>query len=547
MNKTIRNSLSLILLLALSACNLFGPPSAAVFDNSVLRLTVQTQNNVSTFSQAGEIINFQYVITNTGTPPLAGPVIVTDSPRQVACPGLNTVGNLDNYLDQNETVTCLAAYSVTQSDVTTGTIVSNATATAGNVSSNQATLTLTLGAAPPPSNILRLTKTASSQTYGAVDQTITYTFTITNAGATSLGPAQFMITDNKLGAPFPCGPADSTLASNQSVTCSRDYKTTSVDMGSANITNSATASGANQTSAAATVTIANLLAPATQTPPIPATVPPSSNLAPGSTIQHQVAVGEWLIQIVRCYGATFDEVRNANPQIADPDFILPAMSVTVPRIGSSGKIYGPPCITFHTVQSGDTFASLAQRYNADLAVLQRVNPSGLVVGKPAKIPLNSAGGGQVVVTPGTGATFTPTGTGSAPVPQRITFDAGSTTASRIGVINPNERIQYIVTAAVGQMLTINLTAPVNEVSLGVNNPNGLALKPSDSLYTWSTAITTAGDHTINLASLTGNTSKSYTLQVTLTNATTPTTPNAVPTATFTPGTPQPGANAGEAP
>lgn len=534
MNKLIRNSLSSIILLVLSACNLFGPPSAAVFENSVLRLTVQTQNNVSTFSLAGETITFQYVVTNTGTPPLAGPVIVTDNPRQVVCPALATVGNQDNYLDQNESVTCAGPYLVTPSDLTTGTIVSNATATAGNITSNGATLTLTLGPTPQPSNILRLTKTASSQTYGAADQTITYTFTITNTGTTPLGPSQFTINDNKLGAPFNCGPADTTLAPNQGVTCSIDYKTTTADMGLANITNSAVASGALQTSAAATAVVVNLLAPPTNTPPTPLTAAPPSNLTPGSTIQHQVAVGEWLIQIGRCYGATFTELRNANPQIANPNFILPAMVVTVPRIGSAGRIYGPPCITFHTVQSGDTWASLAQRFNADQAVLQRANPGGLVVGRPAKIPLNSAGGGQVVVTPGTGATATATSTGTiSPAPMRITFDPGATTASRIGLINPNERIQYIVTAAAGQMLTINLQANPDQITIGVNNPNGLTIKTPDSLYTWSTTITTAGDHTINLASLNGTSSVSYTLQVSLTNPTTPATetPTATPTNT----------------
>jgi hypothetical protein len=154
------------------------------------------------------------------------------------------------------------------------------------------------------------------------------------------------------------------------------------------------------------------------------------------------------------------------------------------------------------------------------------------VGKQAKIPTNSAGGTAVVVTPGPGVTFTPTGTVTAPM--RITFDPGSTTASRIGVINPNERLQYIVTAAVGQVLTINLTAPPNEVSIGVNNPNGLALNPG-SMYTWSATVATAGDHTINLASLTGNTSKSYTLTVTLTSGATA-TPTATSTATQTPPT-----------
>jgi hypothetical protein len=121
---------------------------------------------------------------------------------------------------------------------------------------------------------------------------------------------------------------------------------------------------------------------------------------------------------------------------------------------------------------------------------------------------------------------------------RITFDPGSTTAARIGVINPNEWLQYIVTAAQGQVLTINLTAPANEVSLGVNNPNGLAIKTPDSMYTWTATIATAGDHTINLASLTGNTSKSYTLTVTLTNAAT-LTPTATATATQTPPTTAP--------
>jgi len=537
MNKIFRNSLSLTILLVLVGCN--WPPRSTILPdpNSVLRLTVQTQNNVSTFSQAGEIINFQYVVKNTGTPPLGGPVTVTDPPRLPACPALNTIGNLDNYLDRDESVTCLAAYTVTQSDVTTGTIVANAYATAGTITSNQATFTLNRGATPQPSAALKLAKTASSQTYGAANQSITYTFNITNTGTTPLGPAQFTVTDNRLGAPFPCGPAETTLNPNQSVSCSMPYTTTSADMAAANITNTATASGAGQTSAPATAVVANLLF-ASPTPPTPATVPPSSNLTPGSTIQHRVAVGEWLIQIARCYGANHKEVIAANPQIHDPSFIRPDVDVvTVPRIGSVGKIYKSdtvPCVTFHTVQSGDTWASLAQKYNADLVVLQKANPAGLIVGKPAKIPLNSAGGGTVVVTPAPGVTLTPTATATTAAPMRITFDPGSTTASRIGVINPGEHIQYIVAAAASQVLTINLTAPANEVSLGINNPNGLALKNPDSLYTWTATIATTGDHTINLASLTGNTSKSYTLTVTLTNAAA-LTPTAI--ATQTPLTP----------
>lgn len=540
MKKFTRNFLSFLLLLVLAACNL-GSRTNTIIPNesSALRLSVQTQNNVTTFNQADEVINYQYVITNTGATRLAEPVLVSDTPRQVVCPGLSTIGNKDIYLDQNETVTCSAGYRTTAADVTAGTVVNQAIASAGGIASNAGRFTLTRGSAPPPqpSTTLTLTKSANTQTYGGVDQTITYTFTITNTGTTALGPAQFTITDGKLGAPFNCGPANTTLGANQSVSCSMDYKTTTADMGQANITNSATASDGRQTTAAATAVVTNLIPPTAQTPITPATAIPSSDLTPGTTVQHRVAVGEWLIQIARCYGANFNAVKAANPQIRDPDFIRPEVDVvTVPNIGSAGRIYKSstvPCVTFHTVVSGDTWASLAQKYNADQAVLQRANPGGLVVGKQAKIPLNSAGGGPVAVTPGVTPGITPgiTPGVTASAPMRITFEQGPT-ASRIGIINPNERLQYIVTAAVGQMMTITLEAPANEVSLGVNDPNGIALKSPDSNYNWSTNINTAGDYTINLASLTGGSTKSYTLRVTLANQATATVgPTATPTGT----------------
>src|SRR5215216_5874863 len=523
MNKIIRNSLSSIIVLVLSACSLFGPQTTIIGNNPVLKLTVQTQNGSTTFSQAGEIVNYSYVITNTGATPLAGPVLVVDASKLVTCPAVNTVGNKDNYLDTNETITCSAPYTISQADVTTASVTNVATATVGGITSNQSGVTLTLGAAQP-SSVLKLAKTSSSATYGQVGEAITYSFVITNTGANPLGPSQFTVTDSKLGAPINCGPANTTLAPNQSVNCSSPpYSITAADMNLVNVTNSAIASGGGQTSAAASVTIANLAAPITQVPP---TTAPSSNLTPGSTIQHQVAVGEWLIQIVRCYGATYTDVRNANSQIRDPDFILPAMTVTVPRIGSAGKIYGPPCISFYTVQGGDTWESIAQRYNADIAVLKKVNPVALSAGTVIKIPLNSAGGNGVSVT-----ALPPNTTAVPPTPttaMRITLDPGQTTAARVGVINPNEKLHYVISAVQGQMLSIKLTAPANEVAIGVNGPTGLALKPLDASPTWSTAITTGGDYYIDLAALTGGSSKSYTLEVSLT------TPPA-PTPTNTPG------------
>jgi hypothetical protein len=253
-------------------------------------------------------------------------------------------------------------------------------------------------------------------------------------------------------------------------------------------------------------------------------------LPAGTTIQHEVAVGEWLIQIARCYGATYSDVIGANPQIRDPNLILPFMIVTVPRIGSAGKIYGKPCVTWYTVQSGDNWASIAQRFNADIAVLQKANPVALTAGTSIKIPLNSAGGGAVVVTaaPPTNNTAVPP---TSTTVTRITIDPGQTSAARVGVINPNETIHYVLAAAQGQLLSVKLTAPANEVAIGVNGPTGIALKQLDASPTWSTTVTAGGDYAINLMSLTGGSSKSYTLEVSLTGP--------AATATNTPTTPVP--------
>jgi uncharacterized repeat protein (TIGR01451 family) len=146
--------------------------------------------------------------------------------------------------------------------------------------------TLTARATSPVSSALNLSKTASSQTYSAPDQTITYTYVITNTGTTPLGPAQFTITDSQLGAPFNCGPAATTLASGQSITCSMNYQTTAADMSLASITNSATASGGGQTSAPATFTVTNLVGSPTPTPQATATLAstvPSATETPATT------------------------------------------------------------------------------------------------------------------------------------------------------------------------------------------------------------------------------------------------------------------------
>jgi hypothetical protein len=110
----------------------------------------------------------------------------------------------------------------------------------------------------PPASTLRLVIEADLQTYSQAGQSINYTYVITNTGTAALGPAQFMIRGDRLTGPFSCGPANTTLAPNQNLTCSAVYTITQADMSLAVLTNSAIASGAGQTSPAASVSITNL-------------------------------------------------------------------------------------------------------------------------------------------------------------------------------------------------------------------------------------------------------------------------------------------------
>jgi uncharacterized repeat protein (TIGR01451 family) len=391
MTKLIRSlALSAVIGLVLASCNLsstssqnpsiIGQPTASLPQLVKIKLTVKADTSIP-LNAVGQIIKYTYTIKNTGSTgvPAGASGNVTVTGATVACPGVNTVGNKDNYLDPNEALTCTSDYPITQADLDKGSVTSVTTANVYGILSNEVTTTVQIKA-------LALTSTANPVTYDHVGQQIIYMYVIQNSGAVSLGPTQFTVSDSHISpAPFNCGDANTSLAPNATVTCFATYTITQADLNAVSVTNTATASGGGaepSQSASATINKSNIV----QSNP--------SNLAPGSTVQHKVVAGEWLWQIARCYGADPNKVIQANPQLADPSQISPDTTLTVPNIGSVGTIYGPPCVVIYTVQSGDTWNSIAQQYNADLVVLQKVN-SG-VLSNQIIVPRNSAGGASTV-------------------------------------------------------------------------------------------------------------------------------------------------------
>ena len=179
----------------------------------------------TTFHGPGEQISYSYLVENTGSATLSGPVQVQDDLTQVSCPGGD--------LAPGASLTCTATYTTTTGDVAAGAVTNHATATAGETSDSDS-FTVTLEAAPA----LELTKGADPTVFSKTGTLIRYTFNVTNTGNVPIeGP--FEIQDEMLDQQeCPEGP----LEPGATLTCLGYYSTVFGDLNNT-ITNCARARG----------------------------------------------------------------------------------------------------------------------------------------------------------------------------------------------------------------------------------------------------------------------------------------------------------------
>lgn len=205
---------------------------------STTGLTLTVTANPTTYSQAGQVITYTYIVKNSGTTTL-GPTqfTVTDG---LMNPATFNCGPAGTTLTSSATTTCTINYTISQEDLNDATISNSATATgAGAPTSAAAVATisksvtqLTLSTIPSPAN------------YNAAGQVITVTYIIKNNGTSTLGPAQFNVTDGLIQtAPISCGPPNTTLAPTTTVTCTGTYTVLAEDLNDASLSSSAVASG----------------------------------------------------------------------------------------------------------------------------------------------------------------------------------------------------------------------------------------------------------------------------------------------------------------
>ena len=216
---------------------------AADLDPSLSLVKTATTPN---FDSVGDVVNYDYEITNTGNVTLTNTISVSDDKiASVSCPVPPAGG-----LIPGASLTCSATYIATQADIDAGEVVNIASATDGTVTSPNATETVDAAQAPS----IAMTKTASTQSFAAVGDTVSYDYVITNTGNVTLTTTPTVSDDRIASVSCPALPAGG-LAPNATLTCTGTDTITQADIDAGSVTNTASASAGGTSSAPVSETI----------------------------------------------------------------------------------------------------------------------------------------------------------------------------------------------------------------------------------------------------------------------------------------------------
>lgn len=253
----------------------------------------------------GTQVSYTYTVTNTGNVTITDPITVSDDriSGPIACGSAPLAPGADR--------SCVAAYTLTAGDVAVGFVTNRATATAGNIVSNEATETIEQSGAPG----IGLTKqpNAANPTFSSLNQSLVFDFIVTNTGdAPIIDSQQITISDPKIQAtPFVCAPQPAVLAAGESYTCSATYSgVTQAEIDAGQVVNTARASFTGPTGVI-TSPSARAVVPGAVTPGMTLVKSaPASFGAVGSTATFTFALTNDSAQ-------TIDSARVSDPAIPD--------------------------------------------------------------------------------------------------------------------------------------------------------------------------------------------------------------------------------------
>ncbi len=254
-------------------------------------LSIDKSTTATGFSSLGEVIPYNYLVTNSGNVSITAPISVSDdvinsAGGNVSCPGLPVGG-----LAPGASLTCTGNYAVTQADLNTGVITNIASATDGTTTSPTDTVTVN-GTQTPELSIDKRLQAASPTSYTADGDTLLYEYEVRNTGNVTITAAVTVADDIVDGAggsvSCPAIPAGGLLP-NATIVCTASYSVTQIDVDNGSVTNTATATDGSVTSASDSVTVNAIQSPSLGVTKTAQPFPPA-NFIVGSTVIYDYLV-----------------------------------------------------------------------------------------------------------------------------------------------------------------------------------------------------------------------------------------------------------------
>ncbi|MBN9173713.1 MAG: DUF11 domain-containing protein, partial [Microbacterium sp.] len=258
--------------------------TATVTVNQVAGLSIVKSASPSSAAayNAGQLITYTYVVSNTGNIPVTG--IAVNEQAFTGTGALSAISCPATSLEPAAQFSCTATYTLTQEDVDSGSLTNTANATgttaAGPVTADDSTVTTP----QEPVGRLTLVKTADTAYVNVAGDAIAYTFAIRNAGNVTIHDVSADETafSGSGGEPAISCPA-STLTPGQQIECTASYTVTQADMNAGSIVNTARATGLDPTGAD--------VASATSTATVTANAVPAISLLKSADVTSYASVG----------------------------------------------------------------------------------------------------------------------------------------------------------------------------------------------------------------------------------------------------------------
>jgi uncharacterized repeat protein (TIGR01451 family) len=393
------------------------PSEAVIPIDPAASITLTKRATPSTADLPGDVITYEFDVTNTGNVTLSGTAITetafsgTGTQPAPTCPSGSFI--------PGQTITCSASYVLTQADVNAGSVTNTATASAvaptgPNPVSAPSTATVTIAA----NASITLAKSASVAGTGVAGDTVTYSFLVTNTGnVTVTGVAIDETAFSGTGSLGAIVCPDPTLDAGEATTCTATYPLTQADVNTGQVTNTAVATA---TPVGTSTDIVSLPSQALVTTDSNAGIALQKSVSPDSATSSGTAVTySFLI-------TNTGTVDLANPSVDETAF---TGAGTAPTVTCPPTLLHPAgtvtCTAEYTLTQADVDAGSV----ANTATATATAPSGMAT------PVSASSSAIVTIAPKPALTLVKSATPSTPadftVGQVVTYSFAVTNTGNV--------------------------------------------------------------------------------------------------------------------